>query len=49
MKSMKLISLLVIVVLVFSANCWVYEGHEMKGDASKAVYDGLRVELYLFD
>eukprot|EP00178_Gracilaria_changii_P004683 TRINITY_DN17638_c0_g1_i1.p1 TRINITY_DN17638_c0_g1~~TRINITY_DN17638_c0_g1_i1.p1 ORF type:complete len:121 (+),score=17.07 TRINITY_DN17638_c0_g1_i1:11-373(+) len=42
---MKVITLAVVLALVFSANCWVFEGHEMKGDASKAVYDGIKQEL----
>jgi hypothetical protein len=42
---MKVISLVALLALVFAANCWVYEGHEMKGDASKAVYDGIKKDL----
>ena len=42
---MKVMTLAVVLALVLAANCWVYEGHEMKGDASKAVYDGIKQEL----
>ncbi len=39
---MKVITLLTILALVFAANCWTLQGHEMKGDASKGVYDGIK-------
>lgn len=42
---MKLIALVTLLALVFAANCWTYAGHEMKGDASKAVYDGIKKDL----
>ena len=43
---MKIIAVIAVLALAITANCWVYQGHEMKGDASKAVYDGLKKELY---
>ena len=42
---MKVIALVALLALVFSVNCWTYAGHEMKGDASKAVYDGIKTQL----
>jgi len=32
---MKLVAVIFVLALAMSAQCWVYEGHEMKGDASK--------------
>lgn len=39
---MKLLTLFAVLALVFTANCWTYAGHDMKGDASKAVFDGIK-------
>lgn len=44
---MKLVTVIFVLSLAMSAQCWVYEGHEMKGDASKAVYDGIKKDMYL--
>ena len=42
---MKVTSIVAILALLVLANSWTMEGHEMKGDASKAVYDGIKNEL----
>lgn len=39
---MKVIALVALLALFLSANCWTYAGHEMKGEASKAVAQGVK-------
>jgi len=39
---MKVVSLLILLAIAITANCWTYQGHEMRGDASKGVSDGIK-------
>lgn len=44
---MKLLTLFLVLALALTAQCWTYEGHEMQGEASKLVYEGIKKTLYL--
>lgn len=42
---MKLLTLFLVLALALTAQCWTYEGHEMQGEASKLVYEGIKKTL----
>lgn len=39
---MRVIALVAFMALVLAANCWTYAGHEMKGEISRGVAQGVK-------